>query len=37
MDPDHAICVIDIQDANKKTDLKKFLCLLLSEKEVAKQ
>jgi hypothetical protein len=30
-DPDPAIFVIDLQDANKKLNLKKFFCLLLSE------
>ncbi len=30
-DPDPAIFVIDLQDANKKLILKKFICLLLFE------
>ncbi len=30
-DPDPPIFVIDLQDANKKTILKKFFCLLLFE------
>ncbi len=29
MDPDPAIFVIDLQDANKKQIFKKFFCLLL--------
>jgi hypothetical protein len=31
MDPDPAIFVIDLQDANRKLILKKFFCLLLFE------
>jgi hypothetical protein len=30
-DPDPAIFVIDLQEANKKTNKKKFFCLLLFE------
>ncbi len=30
-DPDPAIFVIDLQDANKKLFFKKFFCLLLFE------
>jgi hypothetical protein len=30
-DPDPAIFVIDLQDANKKINLKKVFCLLLAE------
>jgi hypothetical protein len=49
MDPDPAIFIIDLQDANKKLILKKFFCILLfegtctlffkdkSQKEVTKQ
>jgi hypothetical protein len=32
MDPDPAIFVIDLQDANKKLNKKKLFCLLLFEK-----
>jgi hypothetical protein len=31
LDPDPAIFVIDLQDANKKTNFMKFFCLLLFE------
>jgi hypothetical protein len=30
-DPDHAIFIIDLQDANKELIVKKFFCLLLIE------
>jgi hypothetical protein len=31
MDPDPAIFIIDLQDANRKLIKKKFLCILLFE------
>jgi hypothetical protein len=30
-DPDPAVFIIDLQDANKKQNLKKFICTLLFE------
>jgi hypothetical protein len=31
MGPDPSILIIDLQDAKKKTNLKKFFCILLFE------